>query len=108
MGILGSRYLRVKTPQTTDGQTLKIENERVVYKITELPMSAKKHLEIENTTLPNHLKHILEEVDENKAPKIPENKLVIPDSEDMEAEDDLSEIADDPEISTAPVKRKKR
>jgi hypothetical protein len=57
-------YLRVRTPQTTDGVNLRYTaDERIDYKESHLPLTAKKHLEAENENLPNQLKHKIEVVD---------------------------------------------
>lgn len=55
-------YLRVLTPETIDGINLRMVNERIVYKESHLPLSAKKHLERKNNKLPTHLRHKIEVV----------------------------------------------
>lgn len=57
-------YLRVLTPQTIDGVNLKYAEggERVLFKETHLPLTARKHLEAENANLPQQLKHKIEVV----------------------------------------------
>jgi hypothetical protein len=63
-------YLRVSTPQTTDGTNLKYDaKQRIVMKETHLPLTARKHLERENSVLPVHLQHIIEEVSNEAPPK---------------------------------------
>jgi hypothetical protein len=58
------KMLLVKTPQTTDGVTLRYdEDSRVVYKTTLSQIKARKHFESVNNALPKQLKHILSEVD---------------------------------------------
>jgi hypothetical protein len=42
-------YLRVLTPETIDGINVKMMNDRVVFKESHLPLTAKKHLK--NTTM---------------------------------------------------------
>lgn len=50
--------IRVRTPQTTDGINLAYdEKKQVIYKETTLPATAKKHLESQNASLPEHLRH---------------------------------------------------
>lgn len=118
MEVLGSTFLRVKTPVTTDGTNTKIVDGRAVYKETHLPISAKKHLLLENANLPNHLHHIIEVVDTNAKPAIPEEKLVkqaptpvaqqIVETEDAdEEEEELAEIPDTPEVKTPKPKTTK-
>lgn len=55
-------YLRVLTPRTTDGNTPLLIDGQQQYKETALPFTAKKKLESRNRQLPNHLRHIIEEV----------------------------------------------
>jgi hypothetical protein len=64
-GAVEEKYLRVLTPQTVDGINLKYDErtERVIRKETFLPLTAKKHLEAENETLPIQLRHTIEVVD---------------------------------------------
>lgn len=75
MSLFGKKgYLRVTTPQTIDGTTLRYDEEngeRVVKKETHLPLTAKKYMDAENENLPNHLKHKIEVVpgEEDDAPK---------------------------------------
>lgn len=71
-GLFGGKpYLRVLTPQTTDGTNLRYDesNERAIKKETHLPLTARKFLEAENEQLPDQLKHKIEVVDgEEPAP----------------------------------------
>jgi hypothetical protein len=62
MSIYNGDYMRVLTPETTDGQNLRIVNDRVVYKESHMPFNetAKKMLEQENLRLPPHLRHKIE------------------------------------------------
>lgn len=55
-------YIRVLTPETTDGTNLRIVNDRVVYKESHLPFTdaAMRGLNEENNRLPTHLKHKIE------------------------------------------------
>jgi hypothetical protein len=63
------QYLRILTPQTTDGINLKYDQDNeVVLKETHLPMTARKSIEKRNAIRPKHLQHIIEEVGE-PAPK---------------------------------------
>jgi hypothetical protein len=56
-------YLRVLSPKTTNGINLKLdEDDRVEYKETFLPLTAKKALEEQNKKLPDHLKKKIEPV----------------------------------------------
>lgn len=65
-----AKKLRVKTPQTTDGKTLAYDgNKQVIYTESIVEFSAKKEFESLNATLPEHLKHELEEIDEDEADK---------------------------------------
>lgn len=60
MDIFEGPYLRVLTPQTIDGSNVLIQNDKVVYKETHLPLTAKKQFERKNLKLPKHLQHKLE------------------------------------------------
>lgn len=62
MNFLNGDHLRVVTPVTVDGDRPKIENGQQVYKETQLPLTAKKHLEERNSALPKHLKMEIEVV----------------------------------------------
>lgn len=63
-------YLRVLSPRTADGNRPMIgEDGRIIYKETELPMSAKKALDFWNKKLPPHLQKVIEVVRENPLPK---------------------------------------
>lgn len=66
-------YLRVKSPITTDGINIKLSGDRVQYKITELPLTAKRELEKQNAKLPDNLKKIIEVVgmEEKRGPGRP-------------------------------------
>lgn len=68
----GKPYLRVLTPQTTDGTNLRYDesNERVIKKETHLPLTARKFLEAENENLPVQLRHIITEVDGSEPPAV--------------------------------------
>jgi hypothetical protein len=56
-------YLRILTPRTTDGVNLKYGPDRQpTYKESHVPVTALKHFERENATLPDQLKHIIEPV----------------------------------------------
>jgi hypothetical protein len=57
-------YLRVLTPETIDGINVKMMNDRVVFKESHLPLTAKKHLERKNLKLPKHLQKKIEVVGE--------------------------------------------
>lgn len=73
MGLpLGQKgYLRVTTPQTTNGSEIKYTDDgRKVTKETHLPLTARKHLELENEGLPPHLRHTLEEVSDEAPAKV--------------------------------------
>lgn len=61
MTFLNGDHLRVVSPLTTDGTTLKYgEDQKVMYKETFLPLTAKKELLLQNTRLPAHLKKKIE------------------------------------------------
>lgn len=56
-------YLRILTPQTTDGVNLKYGvDQKPVYKEMHLPLSARKQMEKKNEKRPLHLRHIIEHV----------------------------------------------
>ena len=56
-------YLRVLTPRTTDGKSLKYdENLQVMYKESHFELSARASLEKENLVRPVQLRHIIEDV----------------------------------------------
>lgn len=56
-------YLRVTSPVTIDGSRPRYdERGQMMYKETELPLSAKKHLVRQNNILPEHLKKKIEVV----------------------------------------------
>lgn len=61
MQFLLEGYLRVTSPLTIDGTRPRYDEQgRMMYKETELPLSAKKHLERQNNDLPDHLKKKIE------------------------------------------------
>lgn len=63
-------YLRVTTPQTSDGTTLRYtEDQRLITKETHLPLTAKKFIEAENADLPQHLRHKIDVVSNEVEPK---------------------------------------
>lgn len=67
--ILGPKYLRVRQPRTSDGQTLvQDSNGQTLYDETELPLSALKHLERRNKKLSNPLKLKFTVIDETENP----------------------------------------
>lgn len=69
MTFLNGDHLRVVSPLTTDGTSLKYgENGQVMYKETLLPLTAKKSLILQNTRLPAHLKKKIEIISANEAP----------------------------------------
>jgi hypothetical protein len=54
-------YLRVLTPQTTDGVNLKYNKlGNPIFKETRLPLTAEKHMKLQNESLPDHLKNKLQ------------------------------------------------
>jgi hypothetical protein len=71
-------YLRVLTPETTDGMNLKYvetrQGTKQVFKETHLPITAKKSLEKENLKRPKQLQHVIEIVGELPAKKLPQPK----------------------------------
>lgn len=63
MSLYQGDYLRVMTPETTDGMTPVIGLDgRVVYRQDDLPLSIQKELEKENLKLPMHLRKKIEVV----------------------------------------------
>lgn len=67
-------YLRVLTPETTDGINLLYVNDKKVYRESHLPLSAQKHLERKNMKLPDQLKHKIEVVGYSEEPEIKATK----------------------------------
>lgn len=57
--------LRVVSPVTEDGNRPKIVDGMPVYKETFLPMSAKRMLDRQNNSLPNHLKKKIEVLEDD-------------------------------------------
>lgn len=56
------KQILVKSPVTTNGTTPAIgEDGKVIYRETILAATARKHLEAQNKTLPDHLKHRIED-----------------------------------------------
>lgn len=55
-------YLRVLTPETTDGVTLKYANGQPVYREDHLPVTSQKMIEKKNLMLPEHLRKKIEYV----------------------------------------------
>lgn len=54
-------YLRVISPMTIDGSHPRFdERGQIMYKETELPLTAKRHLDRQNRNLPDHLKKKIE------------------------------------------------
>lgn len=60
--VTSKKHLRVRTPRTTDGTQVLIEDGKVQYKTRFLPLSAKAELERQNAKLPKNLKLIIEEM----------------------------------------------
>lgn len=107
--ILKTPYLRVRTPQTVNGTDLKIdeESEKIVYKETHLPLTAKKFLEKENETLPTMLRHKLEVVENGgPGPTIPENKKIP--NPDIQGDGEFQTIGavEEKKVAEKPVKVK--
>lgn len=74
----GGKYLRVLTPKTTNGTTpMMDENDRLVFKETHLPMTAKKDLERQNETLSKELQHRITVVDSSIPVMSKEQQAVI-------------------------------
>lgn len=58
---MASRYLRVLTPQTTDGNSPMLDSDdKIVYKESHLDVRALKIMQEKNVHLPQHLRHKLE------------------------------------------------
>jgi len=68
MSLFQGDYLRVLTPETIDGVTIKMVNDRMSFKESHMPLSALKDLQRENDRLPTHLKHRIERVTTNFGP----------------------------------------
>lgn len=58
-----AKKLLIRTLETTDGTTPVVEDEQMVYKETIAELSARKHFESLNNSLPELLRHKLEEVE---------------------------------------------
>lgn len=67
---LGPRYLRVRTPRTSDGKTLVYDpvTRQPLWDESESPLSAQKHLDRINKKLPQMFKMEISEIDETKLP----------------------------------------
>lgn len=64
-----AKKLLIKTPQTTDGTTLRYDdNSQVVYKNSILELGARKNILNLNAKLPKHLQHVIEEVEIDDQP----------------------------------------
>lgn len=59
------KYLRVTTPKTKDGNVPLIIDNVPQTKENYLPISAKSYLERENLKRPEHLRHIIEVIDDS-------------------------------------------
>lgn len=58
--LTGTKFLEVQTPVTTDGITLKYDqNRQPMFKTTFLPITAKRELERNAARLPVHLRPII-------------------------------------------------
>lgn len=55
------KKILVKTPVTTNGTNVLIQDGRMVFRETILSRGAKPHLERLNKTLPENLKHVIED-----------------------------------------------
>lgn len=73
------KYLKVMTPQTTNGTDLKIDDEtdKIVYKESHLPLSALKSLEAQNEQLPKSLRKKITIIDSDIQRKDPEADKVL-------------------------------
>lgn len=61
MSNFSGKHLRVRTPLTTDGSNLLVgDDEKIKFKTTYLPFSAKEKLEKINKARPAHLQHKIE------------------------------------------------
>lgn len=57
------KQILVKSPITTNGTTPAIGDDgKVMFRETILAATARKHLEAQNKTLPDHLKHRIEDI----------------------------------------------
>ncbi|MBA3830070.1 MAG: hypothetical protein H0X33_14105 [Taibaiella sp.] len=77
MSIFEGDYLRVLTPETTDGVTPRMENDKLVLREDHLPLDALKYLEKENDRLPAILKHRIERVRTGPTYTPPQGKIRI-------------------------------
>ncbi len=66
--IFGPKFLRVRTPKTSDGKTLEYEDGQPVYTETNLPLTAKRALDRENERTPIPYRHKIDIIDENAIP----------------------------------------
>jgi hypothetical protein len=69
--MLKGSYLRVLTPITTNGTNIKLEKGVAQYKETFLPLTAKKELEAQNRSLPEHLRKEIEVVSDGNLTDAP-------------------------------------
>jgi hypothetical protein len=77
--ITSQKHLRVQTPRTVDGISAQRDehSSEIIYRVTHHPLSAKRHFERLNASLPKQLKMIIEELPgdsesprRNKTPKL--------------------------------------
>lgn len=62
-------YLRILTPQTTNGvNPIMGADGKIKYRESHMHISAQKRMEKKNGHLPQHLKHIIEVVNDDQAP----------------------------------------
>lgn len=67
--IFGPKWIRVKTPITSDGKTLVYdENNQVTYSEVDLPLSSKAIYEKQNERVAPPYRHVIVPMDETKAP----------------------------------------
>lgn len=72
MQFLKEGYLRVTSPLTIDGVRPKYDQRgQMMYKETELPLTAKKYMDEQNRKLPDHLKKKIEVIKADQVPGDP-------------------------------------
>lgn len=94
---LGERYLRILTPQTSNGVNIIYDEKgKIVYKETHLPLTAEKAIRRKNKNLPAHLQHTIEFVEPEAKKKIAEKPVKPePPKKVVKVEDDKKEIDDE-------------
>lgn len=82
MSFTDTKHLLVTSVQTEDGLRPKLDEKgQQMYKETQLPLTAKRHMEKRNALLPNHLKMKIEVVE--PTPEEPAVEPVTPGAKDV-------------------------